>query len=80
MTKKLKTFGWGDGRKEWIVAATTKKSAAESFGITMHEFRNYAHETGNDDEIELATSEPGKVFRSPICLFKGKEYNSRFDE
>jgi hypothetical protein len=53
-----------------IVAATTKKEAAEKFGISMHEANGFMSETGNDEEIALAMSKPGQVFAKPINYSK----------
>ena len=45
-----------------IVATHTQKEAAKLLGISLYELRNYWSETGNDIEINVATSKPGVVF------------------
>lgn len=45
-----------------IVATTTKKEAIEKLGLNSSGGRDFLTETGNDDEIKLATSKPGQVF------------------
>jgi hypothetical protein len=45
-----------------VVAVTTKKAAAEKFGISMNEANSFMAETGNSSEIALAMGKPGQVF------------------
>ena len=49
-----------------IVAAPSRKAAAELFGITMHTARGFMGETGNSADIEQAMSAPGTVFVMPL--------------
>lgn len=49
-----------------IVAAKTIKEAAEKFGITSSEARNFMGQTGNIREIEIAMEKPGQVFALPL--------------
>ena len=44
-----------------IVAAPTKKRAAELMDHSMHIFNAYASVTGNDKDIELAMASPETV-------------------
>ena len=60
---KLKVWGVGwMGRSRRIVAATSKKRAAELVGTSLYHFNEYASETANRTEFELAMSKPGTVF------------------
>lgn len=80
-TPKLKVFGYlltvaecppapnGSRQTRAIVAAPSQKAAAEAFGVSLHEFRNYGGETGNAGEIEVATSDPGVVYWSDLDTF-----------
>ena len=45
-----------------IVAAYTKKRAAELIGVSLHYFNGYASETGNKEECEMAIAKPETVF------------------
>jgi hypothetical protein len=45
-----------------IVAAKTKKAAAEAFGFTTYYMNNWASETWNETEVAVATAKPGTVF------------------
>lgn len=77
MTRKLKVFGFTTTPfKEWeaetrqvrvIVAATSRAKAAQAFcdigmNVTVLFLTNYASETGNAHEIEIATARPETVF------------------
>ena len=67
MARQLKVWGGCfDGTTRQIVAAPTKKVAAEALGQTMHGFSDYASETANPDEVDVATSDPGSPFSAPI--------------
>ena len=44
-----------------IVAAKTKKRAAELLGMSMYTFNNYVSETGNKADIEEALANPETV-------------------
>lgn len=59
---------WGgcfDGTTRHIVAAKTKKAAAEALGVTLYSLNGWAAETGNDLELATALAEPGVVFSAP---------------
>ncbi len=71
MAKELKVYGCGDERgKRIIVAATTKKAAYQAFvdsGLYQRSYSvwdQFVSATQNEEEIEMATAEPGKVFFS----------------
>lgn len=65
----MKVFGVNyDGRSRRIVAAKTKKEAAQRLGVSLHQFRNYGCQTGNQEEIELAMREPGVVWSIGFAL------------
>lgn len=75
MARKLKVFGGClTGSDRTIVAATTKKRAAELLRVSIHYFNSYCNETGNEAEVQLALSNPEVVYRkgidSSITLFK----------
>ena len=44
-----------------VVAAKSKKRAAELLGMSMYTFNNYACETGNKKELEKAMAQPETV-------------------
>jgi hypothetical protein len=70
---KLKVFGYhkwhstappannGDRTVRVIVATTSQKKAAELFGATVHDLRNYGAVTGNEREVRLGLKFPGVV-------------------
>lgn len=55
-----------------IVAAKSKKKAAELVGESLHQFRQYWSETGNDIEIKTALKMPGVVFQASTSM--GKDF------
>lgn len=59
MTRPLKVYTTSYGRYMRVVATRTKKEAKQLLGATD----NYIGETGNEDSIAQAMSEPGVVFR-----------------
>lgn len=63
---KLKTFGGcviQGGRQFRVVVATTSQAkAAKAAGVSVGYVRDYWSQTSNPKEIELAESEPGRVF------------------
>lgn len=73
----LKTFGvatflgGANGGKQVraIVAAPSQRKAAELLEMSLYEFRLYAAETGNQIEIQTATSAPGQIFWQHINAF-----------
>lgn len=66
----LKVFGGvGMGPRSQtrrIVATTSQKKAAELVGWSLHSFRQYWTETGNEVEVQVATATPGVVFCRPL--------------
>ncbi len=62
---KLKVYGGSAiiGRKyeRVIIAATSKKEVAKIVGTTLYTIRTYWSVTGNESEIDAATSNPGVV-------------------
>lgn len=60
---KIKVWGVGwMGTHRRIVATTSKKRAAELIGTSYYHFNEYASQTGNKEEVELAMSKPETVF------------------
>lgn len=57
-----------------VVATTTKKEAMEKFGVSTSEANGYMTETGNEQQIAAAMSEPGTVFARPINAWDSKYY------
>lgn len=55
------TFNKGKQRRT-AIAARSKKAAVDALGVSPSYFREYWMETGNDDELKLALSQPGTVF------------------
>ena len=64
---KLKVFGGltmkrgSRFQERTVVATTTQKKAADLLNMSLHEFRNYWCETGNEAEVEAAMAKPGEV-------------------
>lgn len=54
-----------------VVAAKTKKAAAELFGVSYGEFANYGCETGNALEIDTAMATPNQVFARSVDDYSG---------
>jgi hypothetical protein len=44
-----------------VVAAKTKKKAAELLGLSMYMMKNYSSVTGNDKEVAAAMEKPETV-------------------
>lgn len=69
MSKKLKVYSSSQYFKREpyirqcraVVAAPSKKRAAELLEHSMYTFNAYASETGNDKDIELAMAQPETV-------------------
>lgn len=60
---KLKVYGINiDGRHRCIVAAKSLKAAAVAFRVSYGYMRGWGSDTGNVEEIALATSTPGVVY------------------
>lgn len=62
----MKVWGISLGRNRSIVAAPNQKAAAAALDISLYLFRQYASDTGNDEELALATAEPGQVFMQSL--------------
>lgn len=69
---KLKVYGGNlEGRNRAIIAATSMKAAVQVikdayfYRMSLHEFRNYWCETGNEEEIRVAKASPGTLFSKP---------------
>lgn len=66
MAGKLRVYsGNWCGLERRIVAATSKRAAAELIGTTLYDFNNYYDETGNAEELAVALASPGTVFSQP---------------
>lgn len=71
---KLKVYGGCyDGRHRVIVAAKSKKEAhrlvqtAPNYRfLSYYGWNRYTSDTGNDEELQLALSEPGAVFEASV--------------
>lgn len=51
----------GNRQARAVVAAPSKKRAAELLGQSMYIFNNYTCETGNKEDIKLALAKPETV-------------------
>lgn len=59
----MKVFGGNyDGRREGVIAARSQKEAAKFVGVSLYHFRLYWCETGNEEDIAQALTEPGTLF------------------
>lgn len=69
MARKLKVYGGVfDGSHGVIVAAHSRVEALAALrgaglNLSMHGFRAYGSETGNPEQVAVATAAPGVVFR-----------------
>lgn len=66
---KLKVFGGlmhglGELQVRTVIAARSKKRAAELLGISIGEINSYWSETSNTVEVALALSHPETVYQS----------------
>jgi hypothetical protein len=67
--RKLKVYGGClDGMNRTIVAATSKKIAAQLCKVCYNHFNSYATETGNKEELDIALSSPQTVFKRNINI------------
>jgi len=80
MKIKVWGIGWMETHRR-IVATTSKKIAAGLIGTSFYHFNEYASETGNKEEVELAMSKPGTVFeRRDFSKQPWKEVNAEMDK
>ena len=56
-----------------IVAAPTKKRAAELLGITARHLREFGCPTGNQTELDVALAEP------ETCFAETRPYSGRYE-
>jgi hypothetical protein len=74
MSARLKVYGWqgcrqkapGSKQTYEIVAAPSKAAAARAAGYVAPRQMFNLCETGNDDDVAQALSEPGVVFWRPL--------------
>lgn len=78
MTKRLKVYGWTDsrphtrgpnnphGQTREILAAHSVAELLRITGMTRHQWNVGGCETGNADEIRIATERPGIIFYQPL--------------
>lgn len=67
MIRELKVWGGClTGIDRTIVATRTKKRAIELFNISGYHFNNYCCATGNQQEMEVALSNPEVVYTQHI--------------
>jgi hypothetical protein len=68
--QRLKVFGIDTflrnvhGQVRAIAACSSQKEFADLLHTTLHFVRGYGAETGNEEELRIALSNPGKVFYS----------------
>lgn len=86
--KKIKVYGWTGFRSECvprpngsrqtreIVAGRTKAAIRDSFGSGNKPPASEIIETGNDTELALAGSEPGRVFWQPYGARKHEPWTA----
>lgn len=60
----MKVWGIHVSNARRIVAASSKKRAAELVGVTYHQFTVFASETRNATEVKLALTKPGTVYET----------------
>lgn len=59
---QIKVWCCSFGTIDRLVATTSQRAAADAMRISLYEFRNYASETGNREDCELALANPGVLF------------------
>lgn len=68
--RPLKVYWCGpDGTTHRMVAARNQKEAARLMDVTLHCLSTYGSITSNEDDIAIATVEPGVVFTKPMNRF-----------
>ena len=76
---KLKIYGWQSQRSSdqtrEIVAAPSRAAAARLAGYQRPDQMFNLGETGNSQEIEIATSKPGIVFWTSLNVSGPREYH-----
>lgn len=60
--------GNGSSQCEGVIAATSKKAAAEAFDMSVYMFNQFAGVTSNPLLVEVAMSESGVAFVAPLDL------------
>lgn len=66
--------GGSTGQVHAVVAATSQAAAAEALGVTVGHLRNYGSVTANEQDVAVASAEPGVVFWQPLNRSKGIGY------
>lgn len=78
MARKLKVYGANHhGTHRVIVAATSRAAALLAYNaaglcFTAHYLREFCSETGNPEEVALATESPGTVFKADARWYGAK--------
>jgi len=61
--RKLKVYSTNyGGRAQAVVAAHSQREACDLIGCSLSDFRAFGSETGHQESIDKAMSEPGVVF------------------
>lgn len=83
---RLRVFGWlgwrtecpqapnGSRQTREIMAARSVSEILRTRGISRAEFQHNGDETGNQAEITLALSEPGRIFWRPLDDYRGANW------
>lgn len=61
-------FGRGKRQVRTIVAATSKKAAAEILEMRLNDFSSIFTETGNPLELEVAKNAPNCIFQASCTM------------
>lgn len=78
MPRKLKVYGFQSFRTQCVpapngslqtrevVAAHSRVEVGHLSGLSVSYLRDFCCETGNQDEVKIALSKPGKIFWHPL--------------
>lgn len=65
----MKVYSINDGTYRYIVAARNQKEAANLLHTTTYGLRVHGCVWKGGAAVDLATGQPGKIFRQEMCVF-----------
>ncbi len=64
---RLKVFGWSDGLRTYVVAATSRPKALQAWGVRQDLFKEgVAREVDDPDLVKAALAQPGVVLGGAV--------------
>ena len=82
-SSKYKTFSCNlDGVIFAIIYTKTKSAAAKAFGISLHHFNNYGHETFNEEQVTKSKEVPDQAlfYMDPYANRGAIKYFNSYNE